>query len=120
MRVFRDETSLHLTPKLWPTIQQALQESEHFILMASLASADSTWVRDETREWLLKDDVLDNFSIALTEGNIFWDPEANDFDWNKTNALPDTLRGKFAAEPLHLDFRWAKDSEHLSLRNPTF
>lgn len=38
MRVFRDETSLHLTPKLWPLIKQALSETEHFVLVASPAS----------------------------------------------------------------------------------
>ena len=35
LRLFRDETSLHLTPKLWPTIQQSIAESEFFILIVS-------------------------------------------------------------------------------------
>ena len=121
MRIFRDETSLHLTPKLWPTIQQALKESENFILMASPASAGSKWVQDEIDEWLSNQNGLtDKFFIVLTEGEIEWEDSTNDFDWGKTTALPESLRGKFHAEPLFLDFRWARTSEHLSLRNPQF
>src|SRR5262245_42619931 len=69
MRIFRDETSLHLTPKLWPTIKQALNESEHFILMATPSSAKSQWVRDEVNERLrLQNGTLDKFHIVLTDG----------------------------------------------------
>jgi hypothetical protein len=31
LRVFRDKTSLHLTPQLWPLIQSSLSESEYFL-----------------------------------------------------------------------------------------
>lgn len=121
IRIFRDETSLHLTPKLWPTIQQALNESEHFILMASPAAAASKWVQDEVNERLrVQDKALEKVHIVLTEGEIVWDNSANDFDWGKTTALPENLRGRFTTEPLYLDFRWARKSEHLSLRNPQF
>lgn len=83
MRIFRDETSLHLTPKLWPMVQQSLAASEHFILMASPKAARSEWVRKEIDEWLeLRDGSLDNFHLVLTEGEIFWDNKAGDFDWD--------------------------------------
>lgn len=121
MRIFRDETSLHLTPKLWPTIQQAVNESEHFILMASPAAANSKWVHDEVNERLrLQNGALEKVHIVLTEGEMIWDSSTNDFDWEKTTALPENLKGKFEAEPLYLDFRWARESQHLSLRNPQF
>jgi hypothetical protein len=121
LRLFRDETSLHLTPKLWPTIQQSIAESEFFILMASPDSARSHWVQQEVGEWLrLREGSLDKFLIVLTEGEILWSPILNDFDWEKTTALPQTLNGKFSVEPLFLDFRWARHEEHLSLRNPQF
>jgi hypothetical protein len=45
--VFRDETSLSVTPALWPSIEKALSESEYFILMASPKAAASHWVRQE-------------------------------------------------------------------------
>jgi uncharacterized protein with WD repeat len=121
MRIFRDETSLRLTPELWPMIQRALGESEYFILMASPKAADSKWVENEVDEWVrLQNGSLEKFLIVLTEGEIAWDRSANDFDWDHTTALPLSLRNKFQAEPLHLDFRWARNSTHLSLRNPQF
>jgi WD40 repeat protein len=121
MRVFRDETSLHLTPKLWPMIQKAVSESEHFVLIASPAAAQSKWVQDEVNERLqIQSGPLDNFHIVLTEGEILWDKSTGDFDWQKTTALPTSLKGKFQTEPLFLDFRWARETEHLSLRNPKF
>jgi hypothetical protein len=47
LRVFRDETSLSVTPGLWPSIQRALDESEFFILFASPEAAASLWVGKE-------------------------------------------------------------------------
>ena len=34
-RVFRDDTSLSATPHLWPSIERALSQSGHLILLAS-------------------------------------------------------------------------------------
>jgi WD40 repeat protein len=121
LRIFRDETSLRLTPKLWPMIQQALSESEYFLLLASPTAAESKWVQDEVYEWLrLQRGSSDKFLIVLTEGEIAWDTAGRDFDWVKTTALPSNLQGKFQSEPLFLDFRWARESKQLSLRNPQF
>src|SRR6185369_10397918 len=89
--------------------------------MSSPEAAESKWGQAEINEWLkLRKASLDNFNIVLTEGEIVWDDETNDFDWEKTTALPKTLQAKFSSEPLYLDFRWAKNSEHLSIRNPRF
>ena len=121
MHVFRDETSLRLTPELWPTIQKVLHESEHLLLMASPAAAASKWVHQEVNQWLLGgEDARKRLFIILTEGEIAWDPSANDFDWSVTTALPPILKGAFAVEPLYLDFRWARDAAQLSTRNPRF
>ena len=35
LRIFRDETSLAATPELWATIEEALDSSKNFILLAS-------------------------------------------------------------------------------------
>ena len=120
IRIFRDETNLQVTPALWPTIQQSLRESENFILMSSPEAAKSKWVQAEIEEWFKLNTSVKNFHIVLTEGEIVWDDEANDFDWGRTTALPGNLQAKFSAQPLHLDFRWAKNSDDLSLRNPKF
>jgi len=122
VRVFRDETSLHLTPELWPRIQQGLNDSEYFILMASPQAAASKWVQNEVDAWLASRDSLDKFLVVLTAGEIKWNEEAADFDWQATTALPTNLKSKFKGEPLYSDFRWARDipPAQLSLRNPKF
>ena len=121
MYVFRDETTLHLTPELWPSIQEALSKSEFFILLASPDAADSEWVQKEVNEWLaLNKGSLKKLLIVLTEGDIKWDEEKRDFDWNITNAIPLNLKGKFRYAPFYLSLSWARDEMNLSLRNPKF
>lgn len=121
LHVFRDKTTLQLTDKLWPEIQNALLDSEYFILMASPDAASSIWVRREISEWLnLHNDSTRNLLIVLTDGKIEWDDFSKDFNWKTTTALPDTLKGRFYEEPLYSDLEWAREAEDLSLRNPRF
>ena len=121
LRIFRDKTSLHLTPELWPLIQSALADSEFFVLLASPDAARSPWVQAEVDEWLrLSDGSLAKLLLVLTEGELTRDSATKDFDWGRTTALPPNLRAKFELEPLHLDLRWAKQNCELSLRNPRF
>lgn len=47
IHVFRDKTSLSVTPALWSSIKKALSESEYFILLASPDAAASHWVKQE-------------------------------------------------------------------------
>jgi WD40 repeat protein len=119
VRTFRDETNLTNTPALWGSIVDALSTSEYFILLASPAAANSQWVRDEVEYWS-EHGAKDHFLIALTDGTIAWDRSAGDFDWNRTTALPPTLRGVMGREPGYTDLTWARDVEHVSLRNPRF
>src|SRR5690348_13495278 len=73
LRVFRDNTTLQLTDKLWPEIKNALIESEYFVLMASPDAAESIWVQREITEWLdLHDGSTENLLIVLTDGRIEW------------------------------------------------
>ncbi|MBI0382967.1 TIR domain-containing protein, partial [Streptomyces albiflaviniger] len=51
LRVFYDQTSLSVTEDLWGTIEEALRDSSHFILMASAESAASEWVGREVAHW---------------------------------------------------------------------
>lgn len=107
MRIFRDKTSLSANPGLWHSIEQALRESEWFLLLACPSSAKSRWVQQEI-EWWLRNRSVEKLLIGLTDGVILWDGEARDFDWEKTTAIPSCLKGAFPAEPLHADFRAAK------------
>ncbi|WP_165253119.1 TIR domain-containing protein [Paludisphaera soli] len=119
VRVFRDKTNLSANPAVWPAILQALQQSEFLLLMASWASAGSPWVRQELAYWLAERDPA-NLILVLTDGAIAWDGAAGDFDWARTSALPDSLRGRFRQEPLWVDLAFAKAGEQLSTRHPDF
>jgi WD40 repeat protein len=119
LRVFRDETSLTANPALWPSIQTALDSSEFFILLASPEAASSPWVEREVRHWLAGR-AGTALLIALTDGAISWDAATGDFDWEKTTALPRSLREVFEEEPRYIDFRWARTVDHLALGHPEF
>jgi hypothetical protein len=119
LRVFRDKTSLAVSPALWPAIVKALGQAEYFILFASPGAARSVWVEREVDYWLANRS-RETLLIVLTEGELFWDPAAGDFDWQRSDALPKRLAGALADEPFHLDLRWAQKSEQLSLREPRF
>jgi WD40 repeat protein len=117
LRVFRDQTSLAVTPALWPTIQQALEESKYFILFASPSAAQSPWVQQELA-WWIEHREPETLLIALTAGTIVWDQASGDFAWGVTDALPNGLSGCFRQEPLWVDLRWAHEQTRLSHRNP--
>jgi WD40 repeat protein len=119
LRVFRDKTSLAVSPALWPAIVKALGQAEYFILFASPGAARSVWVEREVDYWLANRS-RETLLIVLTEGELFWDPAASDFDWRRSDALPKRLAGAMGDEPFHLDLRWAQKSEQLSLREPRF
>lgn len=99
LRVFRDKTSLAVTAELWPEIERALADSDWFVLMASPQSAQSHWVNQEIR-WWLEYKPTDRILIVLTNGTLEWDGSAGDFDWKRSSAAPDALRGALAEEPL--------------------
>jgi WD40 repeat protein len=137
VNVFRDETDLTAAPALWSRIADALDESSHFILLASPNAAQSKWIKREIRYWLgdrnagaLQGPDLDapipnahperiaTLLIALTAGDISWDEKAHgasagDFDWSKTNALPRVLTGVFSEEPQWVDLRTIVQREEL-------
>jgi WD40 repeat protein len=117
LRIFRDKTSLAITPGLWPTIQQALEASRYFILLASPAAAQSPWVRQELAWWMQHREP-ETLLIVLTAGTIAWDQASGDFAWPATDALPSELSGWFREEPLWVDLRWAREAARLSPRNP--
>ncbi len=119
LRIFRDDASLSANPDLWESIAQALDESEHYILLASPRAAASEWVAKEAEQWRSTKSST-TLLVALTGGEIVWDGQAGDFDWGRTNALPEQLRGAFKDEPRFIDLRWARDSEDLSLSQPQF
>jgi hypothetical protein len=102
LRVFRDQTSLSATPALWSGIERALAASGFFILLASPDAAASVWVDKEVSYWR-EHKPIDNFLIALTDGEIAWDSGAGDVNWGQATALPRSLEAAFASEPFWVD-----------------
>ena len=119
MRVFRDQTNLTTSPGLWTSIESALSEAEYFVYLASPTAAASTWVQQEITWWLTNRSHK-TFLIVLTEGEIVWDTQAKDLDWDQTNAMPRNLSKAFSEEPLYTDVRWARTVDQLSLRHTQF
>ena len=119
LHVFRDKTTLAVTPSLWGAIRAALDQSTFFILLASPESAASIWVQQEIEYWLARNPPQ-RMLIVLTSGEMQWDRAAGGFNASTTTALPEMLMRRFADEPLFLDLRWAHDETHLSLSHPRF
>jgi hypothetical protein len=120
LHVFRDQTSLAASPELWPTIEDALSNASWFIVMASPAAAASRWVAREI-EWWLTHRSSQTMLIVLTDGDLWWDQTAGDFDWDRTTCLPRAVvSGRFASEPLWVDLSWAKSTGVLTLRHARF
>jgi len=119
IRVFRDRTDLSVSPSLWNSVENALAESKHLILLATPAAASSKWVQREINYWR-RHRSPETLLIVLTEGECKWDESQSDFDWQRTNALPTSLSKYFANQPRHLDLRWARNQHNLSLRHRDF
>ena len=136
IHVFRDETDLTASAAAWGSITRALDRADHFVLLASKASADSDWVRKEICYWLTngRHDRFDvewrtsidpvrarKLLIALVDDQLGWChntvDQINDFDWSMTTALPKELAGVFEHEPLWVDLRPEQRPATLSLDN---
>ncbi|GAB7029202.1 TIR domain-containing protein [Streptomyces sp. NPDC021749] len=119
LRVFLDEASLSANPGLWPEIERQLAESGAFVLLACPGSAGSPWVQKEINWWRAgrgSRQVL----LVVTGGELVWDQERGDFDWERTTCLPRTMAGMFTDEPRWVDLRWMPEDNPGSLRDPRF
>jgi hypothetical protein len=115
--VFRDKTGLSASPGLWSGIAGHLEASRWLIFLASPKAATSPWCTKELLWWLDRHGN-ERLLIVLTDGALVRDADARDFDWGRTDALPDAVRGRFAEEPLYVDLRWARDEASLGHRDP--
>jgi tetratricopeptide (TPR) repeat protein len=109
LRVFRDDTSLTATPHLWPSIEQALARSRFLILLASPQAAASPWV-DKELAWWLAHNTAETVLIALTAGDLEWQPATGDPVWSAATPLPPALNGHLADEPRWIDLRPYRDN----------
>ncbi|MFJ8210942.1 TIR domain-containing protein [Streptomyces sp. NPDC096033] len=119
INIFRDTTSLGAGSDLGAAILQELGRSEYFIYIASPAAAQSRWVREEIGFWIVNR-PMDRFLIAVSDGTIAWDAEKSDWAWDRTNCLPEVLRGAFRKEPLWVDLTAVRQAGLYSLRDAPF
>lgn len=119
LEIFRDESSLSVSPQLWNNITKALDQSEYLILLASPVSENSRWVNREIEYWLAHKSI-DTLLIALTDGTMEWDNEHNSFLHAGNNSLPAALDNQFDSEPFYIDLRFWKTEKDLTLINPIF
>ncbi|MBQ0985976.1 toll/interleukin-1 receptor domain-containing protein [Streptomyces sp. F63] len=119
VQVFRDAHDLSASASLKGSIKDALLASEHFLLVASPASARSRWVREEMALWRRHKPAA-QVLLVLAGGELRWNPEDGDFDWAATTALPRAeVEGWFTEEPLWVDMREFAADE-LRMRNAEF
>ncbi|OLT10050.1 hypothetical protein BJF78_29435 [Pseudonocardia sp. CNS-139] len=116
IRTFCDTRSLAAGGGVESSLRSHLDRAEHFVLVASPASAQSEWVAKELR-WWLETRSADQIVIVHTERDDRLDPDSGDFDWARTDALPALLRGTFDESPLRVDLR-GMSPDALSMRDP--
>src|SRR6266700_3671429 len=97
LKIFRDETDLSLAPSLWGLIEQALDQSRFFILLASPKASNSKWVEREVKRWL-ETKPASHILLALTGGGYAWDDVRHDFDRPASTAIPPALFGAYPEE----------------------
>lgn len=98
LRVYRDVSSLSPQAGLWESIVRGLERAQWFILLASPAAAQSEWVDREVR-WWLEHRSLDSLLVVVADGPVVWDDRAGDFDWERCQWAPPSLKGRFSHEP---------------------
>ena len=113
LRIFRDKTSLTATPELWGSMSSAGSSRRSSSGVA--AAAAWPWVEQEAAWWRAHR-ANDDLYIALTDGELDWDAVESDF--TDGSAVPPSLHGWFASEPLWVDLRWVRTQEHLSPPSP--
>jgi hypothetical protein len=98
LRVFLDVSSLAAEPALWPSVVRALSSSDWFVLITSRKAAASHWVDKEIR-WWLENRRADRLLVVVADGELQWDAAREDFDADRSSALPPALVGVFEEEP---------------------
>lgn len=93
LKIFFDRKQIRTGDDL-KLISDAVQSSRYFVLLASRAAARSRWVSKELSFWLEGKPASDILLVVL-DGNIEWDQERNDFDWNVTDCVPPILNRKY-------------------------
>ena len=106
VRIFRDDDSMSVNAGLWSSIEEALQQSRYFILIASPAAASSDYV-DREAAWWLHHKSPDTVLLALYKGELRWNQQQGRF--SSDSVLPPSMLTAFSEEPRWADLRWIDD-----------
>lgn len=118
-RVFLDDATMSANTGLWSNIERGLTEADWFILLCSPKSAESQYVTQEVT-WWLEHKSADRILLVLDEGEMYWDPKANDFDWKRSTAVNPALKKAFPEEPRWVEMPWFETEGSLGTADPRF
>ncbi len=118
MRVFRDDSSMAANTALWSTIETGLKQAEWFILLATPASASSSYVNTEI-DWWLRNKGPQHLLLVQAEGELYWDRQHRCFHPEST-AVPPILHTAYPEEPRWIDMRWYAANPLIGKSDPRF
>jgi WD40 repeat protein len=118
-RVFLDDATMSANTGLWSNIERGLTEADWFILLCSPKSAASQYVTTEIT-WWLEHKSADRILLVLDEGEMYWDPKTNDFDWKRSTAVNRALSKAFPEEPRWVEMPWFEAEGSLGTADPRF
>lgn len=99
IRVFLDSSGgVPIGPRLWAKIVAGLTRSHWLVVMASPEAKESKWVTREINWWLTNKSA-ETILLVVTAGQLVWDEQRDDWDPERSTALPACLLGQFDHEP---------------------
>src|SRR5262249_34923686 len=125
IRTFRDESNLAAQPDLWPTIENAIRESNCLVLLASPDSARSEWVPREV-EAFVSQHGIQGLCLVQTEGELPWNSNlsSEEIFSNRKAAITERMWRMFVdagAELIVVDLRRFRSMLQRQLtRNPEY
>nr|VFJ59681.1 MAG: TIR domain-containing protein [Candidatus Kentron sp. FW] len=119
-KIFRDEKHFAPGVDLPRLIEEALQDSEYLLLLASPESAKSPWVQDELKLWCRDLKRQEQLIVILLDGDIAVDDKSKQIDWSGTDALPAFMAEHLTTVPLYLDLRELTGLKNIGLDDLDF
>lgn len=114
-QVYLDDGDLPATPNLPASLQAALRQSGHLIVIASPEAQDSRWMDKEVGWWLdHHDQSTDKIMIVRAAGTVTFRPTGG---VAYTDALPPRLAAALTGEPRVLDVPFAPGTRRPDLRS---
>ncbi len=118
MKIFRDEKHMKPDINLPKQINEGLKNAEYLIFLADPSAAKSPWCQQELETWCNPQKLgrIEKLIIVLIGGTIST-RETNGIDFEKTDALPNSLQAYLTDIPLYVDLSWVEKPEHLDIQN---